>query len=286
MAVLGFNRLIALRDQLFEKGTYDLDGFQAASYELRVDNKELLINGKYYKEYGEGVIEIPPHQIVFLSTMEVVHLPHNITAEVMLRFEYAIKGLVLLGGYIDPLFEGRIYLVVNNLSDKPVVVKPGDRLAIIVFYEVDFDQEKSSEYNEIIRRFKKVFRTIPHDIIEDWQGRHMLEIYKKIREHSEAIISLQQQINSTTAISQYVIWGGVFLITMTVLGAILQTVFGAWSSTLNIGSNLGSMLQSSTGLPPILGFLLLLLVPLFTVMLFMLFILIFIKYVSDRIYRK
>jgi hypothetical protein len=37
MAVLGFNRLIALRDQLFEKGTYDLDGFQAASYELRVE---------------------------------------------------------------------------------------------------------------------------------------------------------------------------------------------------------------------------------------------------------
>jgi len=279
MAVLGYDRLIALRDQLFEKGTYDDDSFQAASYELRVSNRELLLDGKYYQEYRDAVIELPPHQIAFLSTIEVVHLPYNVLGKMVLRFEYAIKGLLLLGGHIDPLFEGRIYLIVDNLSDKPIVVKPGDRLAIINFYEVKYEQESKHEFMESLQRFRRVFRTIPYDVIEDWQGRHMLEIYEKIDEYSESIRNLQQQINSVTATSQYVIWGGIFLIAMTVLGAILQTVFGAWNSALNIGS----MLQSSMGPYSVI---ILLLMPLLTVILFMSFTIIVLRYISKHLYGK
>lgn len=275
MAVLGYDRLIALRDQLFKDCTYNLDCFQAASYELRAGNRELLIDGRYYSKFDGDVIELPPHQIAFLSTMEVIRLPHNIRGEIGLRLEYTSKGLVkLFGETVDPLYEGRLYLPVFNLTDRSIIIKPGDRVAIIIFHEVEYAQQNIHKLKEEMQRFRKTFSSIPHDAIEDWQGRHIIEIYKRVEEYSESIKNLQQQVNSVTATSQYVIWGGIFLIATTVLGAILQTIFGAWNSALNI-SLVAQRLMGPYSV------IVLLLMPLVTVMLFMAFTILILRHISN-----
>ncbi len=265
MAVLGYDKLVSRKDEIFERGTYDLDGFQLASYELRAGCCELLVDGRYHKLYGEGIITLPPHQIAFLSTEEMVHLPCNILGKIVLRFEYASKGLMLLGGHVDPLFEGRLYLIVDNLSDKPIIVKPGDRIAILNLIEVEYLNVSKIKKD----KFRKIFKSIPHYVIEDWQGRHMVEIYEKIEDYRKNIEDLQKQVNSMSATSQYVIIGGVILIASTILGAVLQTIFASWNSAVNIGAALQSMNTPSS--------MLLMSMPIITVILFMVFIFIIAK---------
>lgn len=264
MPVLGYEKLLALKDELFEGNSYDLSGFQLASYELRAGDCEILADGDYYIAYEKSIITLPPHQIAFLSTQEIVHLPHNILGKIVLRFEYASKGLLLLGGHVDPLFEGRLYLIVDNLSDRPIVIKPGERIAILNLFEVDHLQEISDIEKA---KFKKVFRTIPASVIEDWQGRHMVEIYRTIEDYRDKIEDLQRQVNSISATSRYVLIGGVVLIASSILGVVLQTVFASWNSAINIGQ----IMPRPVNTPSVLA---LLCMPVLTVILFMVFMLV------------
>lgn len=84
--------------------------------------------------------ENEPHSsFQLLSTAEIITLPSNIQGEVHGRSSLARKGLFVhvSAGFIDPGFSGQITLECINVSGEAIQLLPGDRVAQIVFTELD-----------------------------------------------------------------------------------------------------------------------------------------------------
>lgn len=258
MSVVGRDILLRLKDKLFTNHSYDLENFDLSSYGLRVAGKEILLNGKYYKDYDRDQIDILPHQITFVSTEEIVKLPYNLMGQVILRFGYSSKGLDLLAGHIDPLFEGRVVLALLNNSNSPITIIPGDSIANLIIHQVSQNVQIS---NELLDGYKKKFTRIPHYIIDDWYGRHQPNLDSIVTQHSNEIVDIHKQIEVMNSTSQIVITGGIVLVATTILSVVLQVVFASWESTsswaeqaLAYGGNPGVVISLLFAIPIITTF--------------------------------
>lgn len=91
-------------------------------------------------EYTETLqyVTIEPGDFVLASTIEHVHLPHDLSAEVLGRSSLGRLGLSVhqTAGYIDPGFAGQITLELSNHGPAPVRIHEGQRICQIVFSEL------------------------------------------------------------------------------------------------------------------------------------------------------
>lgn len=62
--------------------------------------------------------------------------PEGWVAMICDRSSMGLKGVKVLGGIIDPAYRGEWGVVLTNLTRKEVVIKPGDRIAQIIFMPV------------------------------------------------------------------------------------------------------------------------------------------------------
>ena len=86
---------------------------------------ETIITSKYVLE---------PHEFVLATTREYFKLPKNLSAFVEGRSSIGRTGLcVQNAGWVDPGFEGEITLELYNSSNRPIVLREGQRLGQLVF---------------------------------------------------------------------------------------------------------------------------------------------------------
>ena len=80
--------------------------------------------------HGEVAI-MQPGDFTLGCTLERVRIPHDLVAVIDGRSTYGRLGLAVhvTAGYIDPGFEGQITLELANLSDKPITLVRGTRIA-------------------------------------------------------------------------------------------------------------------------------------------------------------
>ena len=75
-----------------------------------------------------------PHDFVLATTREYFKLPKNLSAFVEGRSSIGRTGLcVQNAGWVDPGFEGEITLELYNSSNRPIVLREGQRLGQLVF---------------------------------------------------------------------------------------------------------------------------------------------------------
>ena len=72
---------------------------------------------------------IAPGETVAVPTGIAFGLPDGFGALVEDRSGLALKGLTTLAGVIDPGYRGEIKVVLTNLSQQPIVLNAGDRIA-------------------------------------------------------------------------------------------------------------------------------------------------------------
>tara|TARA_Y100000310_G_C20656728_1_gene802359 strand:+ start:1518 stop:2075 length:558 start_codon:yes stop_codon:yes gene_type:complete len=87
---------------------------------------------------------IHPGEFVLASTMEKVTIPNNLIARLEGRSSWGRLGIVIhsTAGKIDPGFEGNITLEVANLSNLPVSLHPGTKIAQLTFETLLSPSEK------------------------------------------------------------------------------------------------------------------------------------------------
>lgn len=86
----------------------------------------------------EESITLHPGVTRLISTGIKIELPDNIEAQIRSRSGLAIKhNLVVINapGTIDPDYRGEIMVGLKNLSDIPVLITPGMKIAQMVFAE-------------------------------------------------------------------------------------------------------------------------------------------------------
>jgi dCTP deaminase len=117
---------------------YDLRRIKYASYDLTVGEEYRLSHEKEVRKIGKnGVVKIPPYSICFILAEEKIKLPKDVCAFIFSRHRAAREGFLMHPQPpLDPGYEGCIYILFHNLSNRHVVLKRGEHLATIVFLRV------------------------------------------------------------------------------------------------------------------------------------------------------
>ncbi len=93
----------------------------------------------------ENPFMLQPHEFILSETMEEFKLPDCVAGQLALKSSRAREGIEhLLAGYIDPGYEGRLTLELQNArAMHPVALWPGMRIAQIVFHKMSMLPGKS-----------------------------------------------------------------------------------------------------------------------------------------------
>ena len=134
---------------------FDKRNLKPASYELTVGNEVML--GGVYQSLGDNTnesgIQIRPFEVAVIKTEETLNMPSFLIARWNIRVAWAYQGLLWVGGpQVDPGFAGHLFCPIYNLSDKKVLIRKGDPIAIIDFIKTTpFDtatpQDSALRYN-------------------------------------------------------------------------------------------------------------------------------------------
>lgn len=118
-----------------------------AGYELSVGD-EYVIGGERRDLKQDGEIRIRPFDVVVIKTTETINLPRFLIARWNVRVKWAYEGLLWVGGpQVDPGWVGHLCCPLYNLSDKEVVLRAGDPIALMDFVTTTpFRPGKSKEY--------------------------------------------------------------------------------------------------------------------------------------------
>lgn len=121
---------------------------QPGSLDIRLGheykNKEIEdeANAVQYANPGESIV-FEPNTFYLAHTLEEISLPEDVCAQLTGRSTYGRAGLMMhvSAGWIDPGFTGTITLEVYNFSNTEIAVPVENRVAQVVFHELDDDAE-------------------------------------------------------------------------------------------------------------------------------------------------
>jgi dUTP pyrophosphatase len=91
---------------------------------------------------------IEPLEIASIGTGLAMQFPQGYGALVEDRSGLALRGIITLGGVIDPGYRGEIKVVLCNLSKKTTEIKAGDRIAqirIVPLIQASFSEVEDLE---------------------------------------------------------------------------------------------------------------------------------------------
>lgn len=190
---------------------FDESCLKPASYDMRLgceaikaskqdqsDDKEVHIS-KIAKD-SEFVID--KFESIIVSTYEHVKIPNNVVAKFNLRYKLALKGLLVqMGTQVEPGYEGPLFALLQNLTNKKITLKPADtndRLFTIEFQSTTINASakavKLSGLNDIFPNGSTITGTI-HTVTESLEAEQ--KKIKKLEKHnSQEIQSLNDRQKS------------------------------------------------------------------------------------------
>ena len=125
---------------------FDHELVNPASLDVRLGNNLLVEVPNSYELVPQSMIGfsqeepylLQPHEFVLAETLEEFKLPDCIAGQLALKSSRAREGLEhLLAGYVDPGYQGRLTLELQNArSLHPVPIWPGMKIAQIVFHKL------------------------------------------------------------------------------------------------------------------------------------------------------
>ncbi|MEM0158899.1 MAG: dCTP deaminase [Thermoplasmataceae archaeon] len=131
MAVLRDSKIIDLCNSArliseeFSEGSVTPNG-----YDLRV--------GVVRSGASEGDdVAVPAGSHFLVSTLEYLSMPPGIMGQIWIRSSFARKGIYGSFGAVEAGYQGNLTLSFFNFSSDPVRIRKGDRIAQIVFHELD-----------------------------------------------------------------------------------------------------------------------------------------------------
>ena len=93
--------------------------------------------------YSVHAATIQPHKTELIATGLAMAFPADYGALVEDRSGLAVKGITTLAGVIDPGYRGEIKVVLINITDAPLMLAAGDRIAqlrIVQKIEASFEE--------------------------------------------------------------------------------------------------------------------------------------------------
>jgi deoxycytidine triphosphate deaminase len=105
---------------------------RTASYDMRIGDEYYLYdadcqNGTEIRRRGSGVISIPPNGLLLCTMHESLKLDADLVGHLSLKITLLTKGIIIASqSQIDAGYEGKIFGLLYNLSQKDVCLKDGE----------------------------------------------------------------------------------------------------------------------------------------------------------------
>ena len=112
---------------------FDDNLLQTISYDLTMRSFHYVDNDG---EHSEEYVELNPLESVFVSSNEILDLPDNLAAVVVLRNRFIRLGLHLDAPVYLPGHKTRIFYRITNISQKKIALDTSNALASIMFQKV------------------------------------------------------------------------------------------------------------------------------------------------------
>lgn len=109
----------------FSEGSITPNGYDLRISEVLITSTNVLVK--------EGSARIEPRTMAFVSTIESVGLPSDISAQLWLRTSWIRKGIIAGLGKVDAGFQGTLTFMITNVSETCVEIPIGSRFVQIVF---------------------------------------------------------------------------------------------------------------------------------------------------------
>ena len=126
---------------------FDNNLLQTISYDLTMRSFHYVdSDGEHSEEY----VELNPLESVFVSSNEILDLPDNLAAVVVLRNRFIRLGLHLDAPVYLPGHKTRVFYRITNISQKKIALDTSNALASIMFQKVSGTVEHpySGEYSD------------------------------------------------------------------------------------------------------------------------------------------
>jgi deoxycytidine triphosphate deaminase len=98
------------------------------SYDLRLGDQYMLPgqdHGATRTLIGNSKLIIPKFSSAIVSTHEILKMPPNVAAKFNLKIKFALRGLfVQMGLQVEPNYYGRLFALLQNISDQTVELSP------------------------------------------------------------------------------------------------------------------------------------------------------------------
>lgn len=130
--------------QLIEEGELDItdlneeDQITPIGVDLTVgpSYKRPATQEVFHAEEKGGQIILQPDTFYHLHTVESVNLPEDLYGRTDVVMERSLEGVQVTTGTVDPGFNGRLLLGVENVSERSKTLTVGDRIVQINIHEV------------------------------------------------------------------------------------------------------------------------------------------------------
>ncbi len=76
---------------------------------------------------GQSLV-LKAHRHVLATTLQFIRMPHDVCGLVFQRSSWARGGLTVGVSHVDPGYQGRLVIQLNNIGDIPIVLYPGVRI--------------------------------------------------------------------------------------------------------------------------------------------------------------
>ncbi|MBU2637686.1 MAG: 2'-deoxycytidine 5'-triphosphate deaminase [Nanoarchaeota archaeon] len=99
-----------------------------------------------YEESKTSKVVLEPDKYYIVKTLEKVNCPHDLASTIISRSTLYRSGILLLGGLVDPGWNGEMTFGMINKSGQAFTIELGARIANILFHRVD---GKTKEYKGV-----------------------------------------------------------------------------------------------------------------------------------------
>ncbi len=206
-----------------------------ASYNLSL-GKQFYKEGKVQQLNNGDILTLPPNDIIFVTTEEVLQIPHYMIGRFNLIFRLVYQGVLLgTGPQVDPGYRGPLYCPLYNLSDQEVQIAQGDRFATIDFMKTTTFAENDRRLASILteddlhktfnREELKGYQNIGLTLFPQEMKKRDLSFHLPRYKVSSSLVELRNKIEQmegtfrTLQISNYIaiIIVGVVIVTLAIL---------------------------------------------------------------------
>jgi deoxycytidine triphosphate deaminase len=118
------------------------EGFLGVTERKTPDTKLLA----KYSEGNSSKVVMEPNKYYIVKTLEKINCPMHLASTLISRSTLYRSGVLLIGGLVDPGWNGELTFGLINISQKPFTIEMGARIANILFYNIE---GKAKEYKGV-----------------------------------------------------------------------------------------------------------------------------------------